>query len=163
MSESNDKYGLTPVMEDYVKAVAMIKQQRKVVRVRDISVFLDVKPSSVHSALSNLSEKELVVHEHYGSVDLTTEGEKIAEDVIRRHNILLDFLTIVLGVDREAADNDACRMEHSLSGETVNKLTSFMEFVNICPEQETPEWIRRFKHYYRTGEIMDCNKNSIDT
>ena len=117
-----------------------------------------MQPSSVHSALSNLSKKGLVIHERYGFVDLTPEGEKAAKDVIKRHEILLNFLTTVLGVDRSVANKDACLMEHSLSSETVRKLMRFVEFVQKCPEQERPEWLHSFKHYYQTGELRDCQK-----
>ncbi len=159
-ARKSKKFKLTPAMEDYIEAIGIIKQEQGVARVRDIGNFLHVKPSSVHSALSNLSKKGFVIHERYEFVDLTPEGEKAAKDVIKRHNILLSFLTMVLGIDRSVANRDACLMEHSLSGETVQKLMKFIEFAQNCPGQEEPEWLHRFKHYYQTGELRDCRKRA---
>ena len=155
------KSKLTSNMEDYLEAIAIIKQEQGVARIRDIGKFLHVKPSSVHSAVSNLSKRGLVIHERYGFVDLTPEGEKKAKDVIKRHELLLNFLTTVLGVDKGVADKDACLMEHSLSKETIRKLMKFVEFAKKCPEQERPEWLQRFEHYYKAGELRDCRKKAI--
>lgn len=154
------KFKLTPAMEDYLEAIATIKQKQGVARVRDIGDFLHVKPSSVHSALSNLSKRGFVIHERYKFVDLTSEGEKAAKDVIKRHEILLNFLTTVLGIDRSVANKDACLMEHSLSGETVQKLTKFVEFAQNRPGQDRPEWLHSFEHYYQTGEFRNCRKRA---
>jgi DtxR family Mn-dependent transcriptional regulator len=145
-------------MEDYLEAIAMIKKERSVVRVKDIGNFLHVKPSSVHSAISNLQKRGYVIHERYGYVDLTPEGETKASDVVKRHEILRDFLTEVIGIDRLVADKDACIMEHALSKVTVRKLMKFVEFVQKCPEQEKPEWLRRFDHYYKTGRMRGCRE-----
>lgn len=156
---SDDKFELSPVMEDYLKAIAIIKTERSVARVRDIADSLQVKSSSVNAAVTSLSEKGLVIHERYGFVDLTAQGNKLARAFIKRHKIFMNFLIMVLGVEGEVACKDACLMEHSLSNETVEKLTKFIEFVNMCPEQKKPEWIQRFEYYYRTGELMECRKN----
>jgi DtxR family Mn-dependent transcriptional regulator len=159
MSGQKDKrFKLTPVMEDYLETIAIIKRERGVARVRDISSLLQVRPSSVHSAVSNLSKKGFVIHERYGFVDLTPEGERAANDVIKRHGILLSFLNEVLGIDRSVANKDACLMEHSLSSETVRKLMKFVEFVQKCREKNRPEWIHSYEHYYQTGELRDYRK-----
>lgn len=152
----HEKTGLTSNMEDYLEAIVMIKKKREVVRVKDVSNLLNVKPSSVHSAISNLEKNGYVVHERYGYINLTPEGEKAARDVVMRHEILLSFLADVLVVDRRIAGKDACLMEHSLSRETVRKLVRFVEFVRKCSEQERPEWLQRFDHYYETGNLRDC-------
>ena len=154
------KSRLTSNMEDYLEAIAIVKQELGVARVRDIGNRLHVKPSSVHSALSNLSKKGFVIHERYGFVDLTPEGEKVAKDVIKRHEILLKFLTTVLGVNWEVADKDACLMEHSLSSETVRKLMKFVEFVQKCTKQERATWLQDLEHYQQTGELRDCQKKA---
>jgi DtxR family Mn-dependent transcriptional regulator len=67
-----------------------------------------------------------VEHERYGAVGLTEAGAVEAEAVYRRHQLLHRFLREVLGVSEEVAARDACRLEHSLSPETVTRLARFV-------------------------------------
>jgi DtxR family Mn-dependent transcriptional regulator len=154
MSESAAKTTkLTESMEDYLEAIAIVKGREGVARVRDITKMLDVEAPSVTSALANLSKKGYVVHERYGYVDLTSKGERAAKDVIKRHEVLFDFLTEVLGVGPKVALKDACGMEHSLSGDTMRRLTKLLDLVRKCPDEEKPDWLAGFERYRRTGKL----------
>ena len=141
----------TPSMEDYLEAVVMLGEGRNVVRVTQISKHLGVKKPSVTSALRKLLEEGLVRHERYGYVELTDEGQKIAEDVFRRHEALRRFLAEILGVDSKIAAEDACKMEHAISQASFSKLAKFVEFVLTCPRGQ-PDWLRGFAHYSEYGE-----------
>ncbi|MFC2140651.1 metal-dependent transcriptional regulator, partial [Candidatus Auribacterota bacterium] len=94
---------------------------------RDISHLLNVKASSVTSALEKLAKKKLVIHERYGYIDLSPEAKKLATNIQKRHNILVKFLTQILDIDPKTANEDACKMEHSISHKTLNKLLKFVE------------------------------------
>ena len=96
-------------------------------RVKDISDFLEVKKSSVNSAINELADKKLIDHEHYGYIDLTPEGEKLAQEIQNRHDILHQFLVEVLGVEKKVANEEACQMEHVISADTIKKLTQFVK------------------------------------
>ena len=120
---------LSSTMEDYLEAIAMLKKQNDVVRVRDISGLLGVKSSSVNAALKTLSKRGFVMHEKYGYVNLTSSGEKIARNVQSRHDLLLKFLTDILNINNDEALQDACRMEHAISSKTFDRLTKFIRFV----------------------------------
>ena len=143
-------------MEDYLEAIALLKKEKGIARVRDISRLLSVEASSVNSALNNLSENGLVIHERYGYVELTAEGEKLAEGIQKKHEILLKFLTEVLNIDPRIAGEDACKMEHSISPQTFKKLTKFIEFVETCPDNDRPDWLKSFDHYFKTGKRLRC-------
>jgi len=67
-----------------------------------------------------------VTYEKYRGVALTSKGEKIAVDISRRHYILARFLKS-LGVRKEIAEQDACKIEHVLHPETMQKLERFIE------------------------------------
>lgn len=112
-------------MEDYLEAIAWLKKERGIARVKDIAQMLKVKNSSVNAALKNLSKMNLVMHERYGHSDLTAEGASIACEVQGKHDLLVKFLCGFLKVSPAVAMEDACRMEHVLSPETLQKLTSF--------------------------------------
>lgn len=144
-------------MEDYLEAIAVLKKDMGVARVKDIGRLLNVKNPSVNSALNLLSNAGLVKHERYGYADLTQEGEAAANDVMARHGAMVRFLTVILDVDHQTAEEDACRMEHSMSKEVFDKLTKFMDFVETCREDERPEWLKRFYFYMKTGIKTPCS------
>jgi len=118
---------LSSNMEDYLEAIALLKKNKGVARVKDISRLMHVKIPSATGALSALSKNGLVIHERYGYVDLTPEGEKIANIVQNRHDTLIKFLTEILNIDSKVADEDACKMEHSISPQTFKELTKFIK------------------------------------
>jgi len=141
----------TANMEDYLEAIALLGDDGKPVKVTAISKTLGVKKPSVTSALSKLSEAGLVAHQRYGDVELTPEGARIAEDVYRRHVTLRSFLVNILNLDPKVAEEDACRLEHSLSPTSLERLAKFEEFVLNCPRGE-PEWLKGFNYYFEHGE-----------
>ena len=143
--------GQTASMEDYLEAIALLSEGSKPVKVTQISKALGVKKPSIVSALTKLSEAGLVVHEKYGRVELTAEGEKIAQNVYRRHETLRHFLLDILNVDSKVAEEDACRLEHSLSSPSLERLAKFIEFVLNCPRGE-PEWLKGFNYYFEHGK-----------
>ena len=103
-----------------------MQEEQKVARVRDIARQLNVKMPSVTGAVRNLAEKGLVHYERYSFVTLTEKGRKIAGEIINRHQIIYDFLTRILSVDRDIAELDACRIEHAVSPQTMTRLKSFL-------------------------------------
>ena len=78
-------------------------------------------------AMNVLKEMGFVTQETYGEVHLTEAGRQKASDVYNRHEILCDFLEGVLHVSRENAENDACKIEHVVCDETINKIKEFMK------------------------------------
>jgi DtxR family Mn-dependent transcriptional regulator len=100
---------LTTVMEDYLEAIFDLDKEKKVVRVKDIAKRMNVKMPTVSSMLKTLSERGLVNYERYEYVDLTKEGADVGKEMRRRHGILLRFLTEVLKIDFETANEEAYR------------------------------------------------------
>ncbi|MGQ9610920.1 MAG: metal-dependent transcriptional regulator [bacterium] len=121
---------LTNSMEDYLEAISKLKHKKEYVRVRDIAKEMKVKMPSVTGALKVLADKNLVRHEKYEYVELTEEGLKIAEEIKRRHDLISEFLMNVLKIDPETAEKDACKIEHSVSPVTVDRLLKLVEFIN---------------------------------
>ena len=147
---------LSPSMEDYLETISFLKEKNKVARVKDISASLNVKASSVTSALAILSKSNLVIHERYGYVQLTPEGERLAQIVAEKHKVLIEFLTKVLDISPKIAAKDACKMEHSISPQTFEKLTKFMEFIKTSPVEGRPEWLQGVDYYLKTGKRRKC-------
>jgi len=143
-------------MEDYLEAIAFLKKKKGVARVNDIGRLLHVKNSSVNAALAVLSKNGLVTHERYGTAELTAEGTELACNVQKRHDTLFNFLSKILEIDQKTAQADACKMEHTISPAAFNRLTKFIQFVEIGLNGETPQWLKSFKHYLKTGQKLTC-------
>ena len=118
---------LSSNMEDYLEAIFVAQHEDGLARVTDVRDLLGVKTPSVTGALRVLAEKGYLKHEPYKGVKLTAKGRRAAEDVKARHAILSSFLTDVLGVKPKTADIDACKMEHTISRETLDKLHEFLQ------------------------------------
>jgi DtxR family Mn-dependent transcriptional regulator len=144
-------------MEDYLEAIANLGEGRKVVRVKQISEMLGVKMPSVTSALKKLSERELVVHERYGHIKLTPEGDRVARDVIYRHEALTRFFAQALGINHKTAEEDACKIEHVISPLSMERLAKFVEFIEACP-LGSANFPSRYEYYLEHGELpRDCS------
>ncbi len=149
---------LTPSLEDYLEAVWVIGQKKKVVRIKDIVKHLGVKAASVIGAMKILADRGLVVHERYGYVDLTDKGVGIAKDIYHRHKVLTKFFHEILGVDLETATKDACKIEHYIDKKTLERIVKFIEFIETSPDEE-PLWLSHFYHFLKTGKRPEsCSK-----
>ncbi|MGN0519671.1 MAG: metal-dependent transcriptional regulator [Candidatus Fimenecus sp.] len=120
---------MTASAEDYLEAIFILSQKEENARVRvtDLASFLAVSKPSVTHAVSVLKDKGLLEHEAYGGILLTPAGESCAANVLRRHKMIQRFLVHTLGVSEENAESDACRMEHILSAETIEKMYAYLE------------------------------------
>ena len=119
---------LSASLEDYLETIYHIVQDKQAARAKDIVERMGVHNSSVTQALRSLSDKGLVNYAPYDLVTLTDEGLGVAQDVVDRHRALRSFLMEVLGLDEQRAEADACRMEHDISDEALDRLRRLMEF-----------------------------------
>jgi len=117
---------LSKSFEDYLETIYLIKVFKSVVRVKDVAKNLKVKMPSVTGAIKKLAGLDLVVYERYGLIKLTEKGEKLAEEVYKKHDALFVFLTKFLGVTKEVALEEACAIEHNISDSTLKKLKKFI-------------------------------------
>lgn len=104
-------------MEDYLETILMLQNRLGQVRSIDIVHELNYSKPSVSVAMKNLREKSYVTVDEDGFISLTKKGKQRAENVLERHTILSDWL-IGIGVSKETAQADACRIEHDLSEES---------------------------------------------
>lgn len=153
---------LSPNMEDYLEAIAFLRKNNGVARVKDLSRLMNVKTPSVTGALNILSKKGFVIHERYGYIDLTLKGERLAQSVFERHNILIRFLTTILNVDSQIAAEDACKMEHAISPQTFRKILKFVEFVDTCPRNNRPKWLKNFDYYSKASKRIPSRNRRIN-
>lgn len=144
MSKGNPETGMTASQEDYLEAILQLSEERRVARSKEIAERLNVTKASVTGALRQLKASGLVNHDPYSYITLTEEGERIARDVTRRHEILADFLFRVLGLDECAAGENACRIEHAIDQEVLDRLVAFVSYLDSdCPDMK--QWMADVK------------------
>ena len=119
---------LTSSMEDYLEAISNLEKKNRVARVRDIASTLKVKMPSVTSALKVLRKNGLINYEKNSFIILTEKGADIANTITKKHNTLTRFLeTILLITPNERAQDMACKMEHTVDCDTINRMTRFID------------------------------------
>ncbi len=141
---------ITPTMEDYLETIFNLSKEKRVVRVRDIAKRLEVKMPTVTNMLKTLSERELIDYEKYEYLELTDKGSEVGSEVNRRHHVLRGFLTDILSIEPDRADEEACKMEHAVSASTLDRFIEFMEFIQSCPRAGA-NWLDRFEEYRLEG------------
>lgn len=124
---------ITAALEDYLEAIFNLSRRNKSARSRDIAESLGVHKSTVTAALKSLGGMNLINYAPYEAVTLTREGERLAKDVVKRHDALKGFFTDVLMVDEELAEKAACGMEHAMPKEIVERLAEFAHVIRACP------------------------------
>ena len=112
--------------ENYLETILMLKASNGNVRSIDIANELGYSKPSVSIAMKRLREKGHIVVEDGGNIELTDEGRKIAEKIYERHVLLTDLL-MRIGVSADVAEEDACRVEHYISEETLSTLKEHIE------------------------------------
>lgn len=103
--------------EMYLETILVLTRKNGHVRAVDISEYMGYSKPSVSRAMGLLKSGSFIVVEDDGNIRLTETGLALAEKIMERHTILTDML-VRLGVSRETAANDACRMEHVISDES---------------------------------------------
>lgn len=131
-AEQGAKPHLTMANEDYLECIVRIEaegpdQGADGIRSVEIAQRLDVSKASVNKAIASLKSQGMVEQAHYGKVRLTEEGRSIGAAVWRRHRMLRAFLIDELGVEFDRADEEACKMEHALSEDTMDRWIAHME------------------------------------
>lgn len=107
--------------ENYLETILILQQRIGTVRSIDIAVELDFTKPSVSVAMKNLRQNGYITVDGNGRILLTDKGREIAETMYERHTFISDWL-VQLGVGRQTAVEDACRIEHVISPESFEAI-----------------------------------------
>lgn len=135
---------LSSSLEDYLETIYNYLQDNEKIRAVDISRELNVSRASVSEALQKLGDLNLVNYGRYESLSLTTEGKNYAESVINKHKSIQVFFEKILGADYAEACQTACKMEHVISQNILERLVAFTEFT-----KSRPEIYQEFEAFYK--------------
>ncbi|MCF8028381.1 MAG: metal-dependent transcriptional regulator [Desulfobacteraceae bacterium] len=157
---------LSENLEDYLETILELEKTQKVARVKDIAEMRGVLRGSVTGALKSLAEKGLINYEPYSFITLTRKGTAVAGEINRRHRVIKNFLTHVLQLDPQIAEDNACRMEHAMDRAAVDRMVAFIDYMETCPRTDA-SWIQGFARH-RQGEsdsrpdCKDCMTRSAE-
>lgn len=107
--------------ENYLEAILMIRIKKGNVRSIDVANHLNFTKPSVSVAMKNFRQDGYIHMDSDGSITLTEKGEKIAERIYERHQVIAKAL-IALGVDEATAYEDSCKIEHDISDLSFEKI-----------------------------------------
>ncbi|MFA5240168.1 MAG: metal-dependent transcriptional regulator [Phycisphaerae bacterium] len=142
---------LSASLEDYLEAIFNLAGESNVARSKDIAELLGVSRASVTGALRVLKAKGLANYKPYDFVTLTEAGRVSAAEIVRRHNILKSFFINLLGVERDVAQQAACKAEHALGPEVIARMLSFIEFVTKNSKKGY-DLADKFKKFYKNNK-----------
>lgn len=108
--------------ENYLETILVLHQRTGFVRSVDVAAELGFTKPSVSRAMGILKEAGYLTIDKGGQILLTESGLAKAGSVLERHCIIARYLSDVLGVDPEVAEQDACRVEHVISSETFSAI-----------------------------------------
>ena len=112
--------------EMYLEAIWVLHQKHGHVRSIDVSEYLGYSKPSVSRAVGLLKNGGYIVVEDDGGLSLTDAGREIGEKIYDRHKVLTTLL-VKLGVTREVAAEDACKLEHAVSDESFEAIKKLVE------------------------------------
>jgi len=112
--------------ENYLESILILSQHGNNVRSVDIAAELNYAKASVSIAMKKLRLGGYIEVDASGYITLTENGRNIAESIHERHSLIYNWL-VRLGVDKETALDDACRMEHVISEESFLALKQHIE------------------------------------
>lgn len=113
--------------EDYLEAIYVLSKEEENVRMSDVAKHLGVSKPSVNKAINLLQEKGYLIHQHYGTILMTDEGKALAKKVYERHKVIKRFFVEILKVEETIAEDEACKVEHCIGEDTIEKLKEFVE------------------------------------
>ncbi len=112
--------------EMYLETIYILSKKSKDVHSVDVGEYMGYSKPSVSRAIGLLKQGGFVEMSKDGALTLTADGLQVAQKIYDRHTLLTAFLTHI-GVDRETAAEDACKMEHDISDATFKAIKIFLE------------------------------------
>ena len=121
----------TPTLEEYLEAIYKLSREAPA-RPSALAEAMSVSAPTVTATLRRLTDRGLIERPR-GGVALTSEGERSALTILRRHRLAERFLVDTLGLPWDDVHEDACLLEHALTPRVERALETFLEEPRECP------------------------------
>lgn len=117
--------------ENYLETILILEARLGAVRSIDIANELSFTKASISRAMKILKDSMYISVQKNGNILLTETGRERAQKIYERHELIAKYLIITLGLEKETAEKDACRIEHIISTETFEKIKEYVCSANI--------------------------------
>lgn len=118
-----EKNSITEAMEDYLEMIYRYKDNN--ISVKDLSIKLNVRPSSVSKMIMKLKNNDLIIYEKYGKIKLTKLGEEVGSYLLYRHKVLKDFFKFINKDDYKLEQVE--KIEHFMDEVTIKNINLFLK------------------------------------
>ena len=115
--------------EMYLESIFVLSRTNTHVRAIDICEYMGYSKPSVSRALGLLKDGGYVIVDKNGYLSLTDAGLDMAEKIYDRHTQICAFLEM-LGVSHDTASEDACKIEHVISDESLEAIKRHVQGYN---------------------------------
>lgn len=112
--------------EDYLETILLLYRKQGYVRSTDVANAMNYTKASISRAVKILKEEDYIYMDQNKMIFLTEKGEQKALEIHERHEVIREFLMVVLNVDEETADHDACHIEHVVSPVTFEGIKKLL-------------------------------------
>jgi len=117
----------TSLREDYLEAICIhTGRYSRPPSAKDLSAALNIDEGEVRIDMDELARQGDISLGDDGSISLTDRGLATGSQIIKRHETLQCFLRDILGMDQVSASDEACRIEHAVSDETIDRLGDYL-------------------------------------
>ena len=120
--------------ENYLEQILLLSEQMEKVRAVDVCAALGFSRPTVSVMLRELKQNGFVTDAPDGGLALTAEGKRVAEEMYERHCLIAGVL-MHLGVSRQTALADACKIEHDMSNETFLCIKSYYDRIKAAEDK----------------------------
>ena len=131
---------LSSGLEDYLEEIYIAHLNETPLKGAELARKLNISRASVSEALSKLVSKDLIKYNSYEAISLTRKGLEDAQRVYAKHHILKDFFEEVLEISADEASENACKIEHIISQNVLDRMINFTDFY-----KENRETIEKLK------------------
>lgn len=115
---------ITEATENYMEAILILGQQNGSVRAVDIANYMGFSKPTISQYMKQYVQQGLVSIASDGHITLTEEGMKVAQSTLEKHQVI-SAIFIAMGVNKDVALEDACKVEHDLSDETFRCMKNY--------------------------------------
>ena len=117
---------ITASLEDYLELIHNKIALNQDVKAIDIANEFNISRSSVSEALIRLADMDLIIYEGRRGIKITQKGMEHAKKTAKKHKILSDFFVKILKADISIANKNACRIEHVIDDELIEKMNKYI-------------------------------------
>lgn len=112
--------------EDYLRGLYILEEEKGEIKSIDLAHYLNVSKPSVSEMINELSKERLISHKKYSGLKFTAKGMRIAQNLTSKHRLIESFLKNMLKISPKNVHQEAHRLEHAFSDESISRLRKLL-------------------------------------